>query len=351
MDCQDYTTVQAERKKGQHLGAEERGAIKVLRKQGLGIRAIAREVGCAPSTVTNELRRGTPPRKSNRGKAPGYSPKLGEAVYRANRAGCRRSLKAKSCKAFIAWVVEQVREHKWSLDSCYGYAREHGLYRENEMACTRTLYNMVWAGLLPLTPTELPEALKRKTKSHKNRENKRKYGQSISFRPEMAALRIEEGHWEGDTVVGKRAGKEAVILSLLEKKTQTYLALRIPSKTSGAVMGAMNSLHNEYADHFAEVFKTITVDNGSEFADFAQVETWGSQVYFAHPYTSWERPQNERHNGLFRAFVPKGVSIEQYSDEDILTAADELNGRPRRKLGYRTPEEHIEAFLDSVFAA
>ena len=299
MDCQDYTTVQAERKKGQHLGAEERGAIKVLRKQGLGIRAIAREVGCAPSTVTNELRRGTPPRKSNRGKAPGYSPKLGEAVYRANRAVCRRSLKAKSCKAFIAWVVEQVREHKWSLDSCYGYAREHGLYRENEMACTRTLYNMVWAGLLPLTPTELPEALKRKTKSHKNRENKRKYGQSISFRPEMAALRIEEGHWEGDTVVGKRAGKEAVILSLLEKKTQTYLALRIPSKTSGAVMGAMNSLHNEYADHFAEVFKTITVDNGSEFADFAQVETWGSQVYFAHPYTSWERPQNERHNGLF----------------------------------------------------
>ncbi len=351
MDCQDYTTVQAERKKGQHLGAEERGAIKVLRKQGLGIRAIAREVGCAPSTVTNELRRGTPPRKSNRGKAPGYSPKLGEAVYRANRAVCRRSLKAKSCKAFIAWVVEQVREHKWSLDSCYGYAREHGLYRENEMACTRALYNMVWAGLLPLTPTELPEALKRKTKSHKNRENKRKYGQSISFRPEMAALRIEKGHWEGDTVVGKRAGKEAVILSLLEKKTQTYLALRIPSKTSGAVMGAMNSLHNEYADHFAEVFKTITVDNGSEFADFAQVETWGSQVYFAHPYTSWERPQNERHNGLFRAFVPKGVSIEQYSDEDILTAADELNGRPRRKLGYRTPEELFEAFLDSVFAA
>lgn len=351
MDCQDYTTVQAERKKGQHLGAEERGAIKVLRKQGLGIRAIAREVGCAPSTVTNELRRGTPPRKSNRGKAPGYSPKLGEAVYRANRAVCRRSLKAKSCKAFIAWVVEQVREHKWSLDSCYGYAREHGLYRENEMACTRTLYNMVWAGLLPLTPTELPEALKRKTKSHKNRENKRKYGQSISFRPEMAALRIEEGHWEGDTVVGKRAGKEAVILSLLEKKTQTYLALRIPSKTSGAVMGAMNSLHNEYADHFAEVFKTITVDNGSEFADFAQVEPWWSQVYFAHPYTSWERPQNERHNGLFRAFVPKGVSIEQYSDEDILTAADELNGRPRRKLGYRTPEELFEAFLDSVFAA
>jgi IS30 family transposase len=351
MDYQDYITVKAERKKGQHLGAEERGAIKVLAKQGHGVRAIARAIGCAPSTVTNELQRGTPPRKSNRGKPPGYSPALGEAVYKANRSACRKPLKAKSCKLFIAWVVEQVREHKWSLDSCCGYARERQLYREDEMVCTCTLYNMVWAGLLPITPTELPEALKRKAKNHKSREHKRKYGQSISSRPEIAALRIEEGHWEGDTVVGKRGGKEAVVLSLLEKKTQTYLALRIPTKTSEAVMEAMNALHSQYGDRFAKVFKTITVDNGSEFADFAQVEVWGSQVYFAHPYSSWERPQNERHNGLFRAFVPKGVSIEQYSDEDILAAADELNGRPRRKLGYRTPEELFEAFLDSVFAA
>ena len=86
MDYQDYITVKAERKKGQHLGAEERGAIKVLVKQGLGIRAIARAIGCAPSTVTNELQRGTPPRKSSRGKPPGYSPALGEAVYKANRS-------------------------------------------------------------------------------------------------------------------------------------------------------------------------------------------------------------------------------------------------------------------------
>ena len=159
MDCQDYIIVKPERKKGEHLGPEDRGAIKVLHQRGLGIRAIAREVGCAPSTVTNELQRGTPPRKNNKGKAPGYSPKLGEAVYKANRAVCRKPLKAQSCKAFITWVVKQVREHKWSLDSCCGYARLHRLFREDEMVCTCTLYNMVWAGLLPLTPTELPEAL------------------------------------------------------------------------------------------------------------------------------------------------------------------------------------------------
>ena len=115
-------------------------------------------------------------------------------------------------------------------------------------------------------------------------------------------------------------------------------------------MNLMNELHDEYGEHFSQIFKTITVDNGSEFADFAKVEERGTKAFFAHPYTAWERPQNERHNGLFRAFVPKGASLEQYTDEDILAAADELNGRPRRKLGYRTPEELFEAFLDAVYA-
>ncbi len=173
----------------------------------------------------------------------------------------------------------------------------------------------------------------------------------ISQRPEIAALRIEEGHWEGDTVVGKRGGKEAVVLSLLEKKTENYIAIRIPGKDADSVLNAMQSLREEFGDKFSQVFKTITVDNGSEFSAFSQVESWGSAVYFAHPYTSWERPQNERHNGLFRTFVPKGVSIEAFSAEYILAAADELNGRPRKKLGYRTPEELFDEFLDSVYAA
>ena len=84
---------------------------------------------------------------------------------------------------------------------------------------------------------------------------------------------------------------------------------------------------------------------------FAQLERETIQKRVTDAYTSWERPQNERHNGLFRTFVPKGVSIEAFSAEYILAAADELNGRPRKKLGYRTPEELFDEFLDSVYAA
>ena len=256
------------------------------------------------------------------------------------------------CTRFIRWIVEQVKEHKWSLDACVGYARLHRLFSAEEMVCTHTLYNEVWAGSLDLSVTELPETMKRKQhKDSKPREHKKSFGTDISQRPEIAALRIEEGHWEGDTVVGKRAGKEAVVLSLLEKKTENYIAIRIPGKDADSVLNAMQSLREEFGDKFSQVFKTITVDNDSEFSAFSQVENWGCAVYFAHPYTSWERPQNERHNGLFRTFVPKGMSIEAFSAEYILAAADELNGRPRKKLGYRTPEELFDEFLDSVYAA
>lgn len=352
MDKSDYITNSEKRKRGKHLTAEDRGAIHALRKEGYGVRAIARNIGCAPGTITYELRRGTLQRKGSRGRIPAYSPKHGEAVYRANRSRCHRKPKAVDCKPFIDWVTKQLREHKWSLDSCVGYARKHKLFAANEMVSTRTLYHMVWAKRLPIAITELPEALKRNPKEPKPRENKKRYGKSISERPEIASQLMEEGHWEGDTVVGKRDGQEAVILTLLEKKTRYYIAIRIPGKTSEAVLEAMKSLRKEYGDRFDQVFKTIAVDNGSEFADFSRVEQGcGTKVYFTHPYSSWERPQNERHNGMFRAYVPKGASIEDYSEEDILYASDELNGRPRRALGYDTPEELFEAFLDRVYAA
>ena len=352
MDNTHYSLSSEKRKKGKHLTAEDRGAIQALKREGYGVRAIARNLGCAPGTITYELRRGTPKRTSTRGRPPVYSPKLGEAVYRANRSRCHRKQKAERCKPFLDWVTKQFRAHKWSLDACVGYAREHKLFPAEEMVSTGTLYHMVWAGALPVSIMELPEALKRSPKANKPRENKKCYGTSISDRPEIVSQRTEEGHWEGDTVVGKRDGQEAVILTLLEKVTRNYIAMRIRSKTSEAVLEGMKRLREEYGDRFDQVFKTITVDNGSEFADFSQVEQGcATKVYFAHPYSAWERPQNERHNGMLREYVPKGTSIANYSDAYILSAADELNGRPRRKLGYNTPEELFEAFLDRVYAA
>ncbi len=282
-------------------------------------------------TVVNELRRGTRrPERVQRGgnlATPQSAERRLTGTTEHPATGAQRSSGA---HASFAGLSSKCGNTNGTLDACCGYAKLHRLFKPSEMVCSRTLYNWVWKGLISLNVMELPDALRRNTSKPKSHENKRAYGKSISMRPPIANLRTEEGHWEGDTVVGKKNGREAVILSLLEKKTENYLAIRIRNKTSQAVMEAMQALRTEFGDNFSTVFKTITVDNGSEFSDFAKLEDWGVGVFFAHPYSSWERPQNERHNGLLRAFFPKGVSLEPYSDEDVRAAADELNGRPRR---------------------
>jgi len=162
---------------------------------------------------------------------------------------------------------KQVREHRWSLDACVGYARLHKLFDEAKMVCTKTLYNEMETGNLPSSLFEMPEVLKRKRSKRKSRVHKRLKGCSIDERPNIVDDRTELGHWEADIVVGRRNGKEAVILTLVERVTNNYLAIRILGKNSEAVMDAMKVLYGEYSELFSRVFKTITTDNGSEFDD------------------------------------------------------------------------------------
>ncbi len=352
MDHSNSTTNTEKRKRGSHLTDIERGAIQALHREEMSLRQIAARIGCSPATVLNELRRGTPPRKGKRGRVPGYSATRGSKTYRENRKRCRRKCRVLSCRPFVEWCVKMFRTKHWSLDACVGYARLHKLFPEEAMVCTHTLYNAVWRGLICLTPTDLPDALKRKKAKEKmERENQRNYGESIENRDKIAEQRVEFGHWEGDTVVGTRDGSGPVVLSLIEKMTQNYLVLKIAGRTAEAVAAAMEQLREEYGDKFAEVFKTITVDNGPEFSAFASFSEWGTKVYFAHPYSSWERPQNERHNGMFRRYSPKGVSMEMLTVEDVDHAMEMIDGLPRKKLGYRTPEELFDACLDEIYAA
>ena len=350
MDRINSTT--PERERGQHLGFAERCSIKTCKKLGLSLRQIAGVVNCSASTVHNELKRGTGERNGTRGRFPEYSAKRGQRNYENNRTRCHKAHKLEEGNPFIEWMVKQVREKHWSLDACAGYARRKKLFPKHLIVCAKTLYNELWAGNLPLTPFDLPEALSRKPKKHNIRKRRKVLGKSIDERPEEAMMRITCGHWEIDTVVDKRSGRESVVLTLVEKVTDFYLAIKIPGKDTASVMAALDVLREEYGDeHFAKIFKTIITDNGPEFERLAELEDWGVGIYFAHPYSSWERAQNERHNRLFRRFLPKGESIDKYSAEQILSFADEMNALPRKHLGYCTPEELFDEFLDQVYSA
>lgn len=199
--------------------------------------------------------------------------------------------------------------------------------------------------------SDVPELLSRKKSKPKQAKNVRIFGRSIDERPDIVKLHLEIGHWEIDTIVGKRKGKEAVVLTLVEKVTHKFIAIKIRRKDVASVKAALRSLKIYYGSQFATVFKTITADNGTEFAELSQLERYGIMVYFAHPYSSYERAQNERHNRIFRKYVPKGKSIENYSAEQILWFAEDMNSLPRKSLGYDTPDDLFEAYLDTVYAA
>ena len=349
MDKNHSITILAERKRGQHLGAEERGIIQELKKLGYSNRAIAREINCSPSTVGYELRRGTPI-YCGHGRRPGYSAKRGAAVYKENRSCCRRPKSVPRDSAFLRWMAGQVRTHKWSLDACVGYARRNKLFPLETIPCTKTLYNLIWKGELDLTLFELPEALSRRPKG-KPRVSKRLNGKSIEERPDEAAQRNTFGHWEADTVQGRKKKGEPAVFTIVERMTGCYLSIRTDGKNCHGIADAMEMLHERFGSKFSEVFRTITTDNGNEFAAFSEFEALGTKVYFAHPYSAWERPVNERTNRLLRRYIPKGVSIHNFSDEEILMFADEINALPRKHLGYRTPEELFDDQLDLIYAA
>lgn len=348
MDKTYSITIMAERKRGEHLGAEERGAIQRLKKLGYSNRFIAGEINCSPSTVGYELRRGTPD-YCGRGRKPGYSAKRGAAIYKSNRLRCCRPKTVPRNSNFLRWMVEQIRNHKWSFDACVGYAMVHNLFPAEEIPCTKTLYNLLRKGELPLTLFDLPEVLSRRQHG-KPRISKCMNGKSIDERPAEVTERNTFGHWESDTVLGRKKKGDPAVFTIVERLTGCYLSIRVDGKTTDGVDGAMEQLYAEYGDRFNKIFRTITTDNGSEFAVFSKFESFGTKIYFAHPYSAWERPINERSNRLLRRFMPKGTSITAYTDEQILMFADEINALPRKRLGYRSPEELFDDQLDIIYA-
>ena len=197
--------------------------------------------------------------------------------------------------------------------------------------------------------TDLPQKLKRIPKSTRIRINKRKFGKSISERPKHIELRKEFGHWEIDTVIGKKTSDQDVLLTIIERKSRYYKVIKIDSKSSKRVNDALLDYIMESKTKVAEVFKSITSDNGSEFSGLSDFESLVA-VHFCHPYSSFERGSNERHNGILRQFIPKGRSINDFSEDEIMYFVDIINAKPRKNLGYRIPEEIFDEEMDKIYS-
>ena len=337
-------------RKGQHLTSEERHEIEVrYNKDGWSIYHIAKELGRPFNTIKNEIARGAV--QVDNGKVTRYKADVGNAVYLKNRTECRRKYRCLETAKFLGYVVDHFKEDGWSLDVCAGRAIADGTFKREETVCTKTLYRYVDLGLLSIKNIDLPEKLQRNTKRHKCRKNRKILGKSIEERPEAIDMRKEFGHWEIDSVLGKKGEKEATVIALTERKYRKSIWLKVEDHSTESVDKALNELLKNFGEKSSEVFKTITADNGSEFANLSRLEAKGIGVYFTHPYTSCEKGTVERHNRMLRRFIPKGKSIDDYTADEIMIFADIINGLPRKFLGYQTPDELFDSELDQIYAA
>lgn len=303
------------------LTREERYQIYALIKAEHTQTQIAEILGRYKSTISRELRR-------NRGLR-GYRPKQAQGLAQQRREGASQDRITTS-----QWErVEQLLRQDWSPEQVSGW-----LKREEDLAISHEwIYLYVYedkrAGgdLYKHLRCQKP---RRKRYGSNDRRGQIKGRVSIDERPDVVEQRTRVGDWEADTVIGKPGG--AVLVTLAERATrQSILALsadKSAKSVKDAIIGAVGPLAGQV--------HTITYDNGKEFAHHGEIASaLDCTGYFAHPYHSWERGLNENMNGLIRQYLPKGKSFDSLTHSDVQRIMDKLNNRPRKCLGYRTPNQ------------
>lgn len=337
----EYTT----NRKYRHLTREKRAQIEVLLQLKLSKSRIAREVGIARSTLYNELARGTV-QQLGRNLEPytRYFGDSGQRVYEHRRRNSHCPIKLPKAKKFVSFAVKQILTKHLAPDTICGLAKEKGCF--TEMVCSKTLYNYIERGLLKARNIDLTLKVKRKQHRKGHPQHKRLYGLSIEARPQVVNQREEFGHWEIDTVVGRRES-QSVLLTLDERTTRFRHIIKIPGRSTQAVEQGLKTLRELYGEQFSQVFRSITSDNGSEFASLPQLLPT-IPIYYAHPYSAYERGLNEKQNSLIRRFLPKGRSFDVVTDEQIREIQDWINQLPRKSFHYRSPEELFQTVLPDL---
>ena len=349
-------------KKGSHqLTRADRIKIEALLKEGLSKAKIAKHLGVHRSTIYNELKRGEyEHRNSDWTTEIRYSPDIAQEKAEENLKVRGTQLKIGNDIAYANYIEEKIVNEDYSPAAVLGELKAQGREGEfNTTVCVATLYSYIDKGVfLKLTNKDLPvkKNKKRGYKKVRKQQARAAAGDSIEKRPEEIDQREEFGHWEMDSVIGKRGVSKNVLLVLTERKTRDEIIFKLPDHTDEAVVAALDRLERRYgADMFRQIFKTITVDNGSEFADVNGLERSileegekRTHLYYCHPYSSWERGTNEVTNKMVRRKVPKGTNFDDKTDEEIEQIEGWINGYPRRIHGYRSAGELFTEELEKL---
>jgi IS30 family transposase len=321
------------------LSFQEREEISCRRAAGEGVRAIARALGRSPSTVSRELRRGTVRRKSG---------------YRASVAQALADQSARRPKTRMLALDDRLREHVQNRlhakDSPEQICRRLVLLfpddpgmRVSHETIYRSLYVQGRGGLR----RELVKCLRTGRALRKPRRTTERRGRiasmvNIAQRPPEALDRAVPGHWEGDLITG--AENKSAIGTLVERSTGYVMLLHLPnSHGAGDVQEAMV----EAMSRLPQILRrTLTWDQGQEMANHTAIAAATQlEIFFCNPHSPWQRATNENTNGLLRQYFPKSTDLSGYHRDYLEFVAAQLNNRPRKRLGWRTPAEALDQLL------
>ena len=320
------------------LTAEKRSIIWALKREGKSKGKIAEVLGVHKSTISREMARNV----SNKGYRHQYAQALADG-----RAAAKASKRRKFTEAMWQWTKERLALG-WSFPCIVGRAGLEGV----PMVCAETLYREYYRRQKAVARGESDEVLPPLPRAHRKRHRRgRRYATAgpgripgrvdISERPASVEGRKEFGHFEADLVNG--APGTGHLATTVERMTRYTWVARVDRKedteVAAAIIASLETLPKE-------LLKTLTSDNGKEFARFRLVEeALGVKAYFAKPYHSWERGTNENRNGVVRKVLPKGTSFAAIPDEAMRKIDALLNDRPLRCLGWHTPREALETVL------
>lgn len=353
------------REKGKHLSFDEREELETIvnknnmrpKKEKMSQRKIAERMGVSPATLSRELRRGKVVLRDSQWRdVISYSAIKAQEDYDEKASAKGPHLKIGKNNKLAKKIKDCIVNEKYSPYATIEKLKDDSSYQETPIS-VRTLYNYI--------DQELFTDVTKKNLPRKGKSSKRKYtrvtkrikdvdAKRIDDRPKEANERSELGHWEMDCVESGRGKGRACLLVLAERRSRETLLFKLRSQSQKEVQRQLDQFEKKIGiKRFRTMFKSITVDNGSEFLDWRNLEQscvskqgiLRTQIYYCHPYHSWERGTNEQVNGHLRRFIPKGCAIAKYSTKRILEIQEWLNTYPRKVLNGKSAEEVVKEEL------
>jgi IS30 family transposase len=329
-----------------YLDRDERYEIARLSEAGLSQRQIGARLGRSASTICRELKRNAGPRAGR------YQPE------RADRLAWERQRRPKPSKLSrnpaLRAEVQGMLDERYSPEQASGRLK----VQHPDDPSMRVSHETIYQSLYVYPRGELRKELKASLRS--GRALRRRRGRAdgrgqivgavpIGRRPPEAEGRLVPGHHEGDLVMGSQASNSAVA-TIVERMTGYLTLIPLPDgHTADAVADAVIDRMTRYPDWFA---RTLTWDNGCEMARHARIaDATGIGVYFADPYSPWQRGSNENTNGLLRQYLPKGTDLNAVTPAELQAIQDQLNDRPRKRFGFHTPREQLAKLLENQSVA